>query len=396
MSLRIALALSLAWVSLPSSALAHQKSVSYSSWTLVDDETAVAQAKVSWLDLTSVAELTAAGQSDFDPALVGDYVASHLFLESSEGPCVAQGDATSLPSERGWARVEWRVACPGTPTAMRTELFASLTNHVHLATVRGAGTTDLVLSSTAPRAELTSARDRSRRTVGLLSYLRLGVEHILSGWDHIAFLLLLIVIASRLREVVLLVTGFTVGHSMTLGAAALGLVVPQARAVEAIIAASILVVAIENGRAERSRGGVAVIAGTVLLFVASAWLGGLRAFFGLALFTACYFGLLRRSSASSRLRWMLACLFGLVHGLGFSSVLLEQSLPRAELVTALLGFNLGVELGQLVIVAAMWPVLQWLRRRELGRAVVEATSFAGAALGTFVLIVRVFADRVSP
>ena len=72
------------------------------------------------------------------------------------------------------------------------------------------------------------------------SYLRLGIEHILSGWDHLAFLVLLIVVAQRLREVALLVTGFTVGHSVTLAAAALGIVVPYARAVEATIAASIL------------------------------------------------------------------------------------------------------------------------------------------------------------
>jgi hypothetical protein len=74
----------------------------------------------------------------------------------------------------------------------------------------------------------------------------------------------------------------------------------------------------------------------------------------------------------------------------FSSALLEQELPRAQLVQALFGFNIGVEVGQLAIVACIWPLLQWLRRRDFGTVVVDATSFAGAAAGTFALVVRVF------
>jgi hypothetical protein len=79
-----------------------------------------------------------------------------------------------------------------------------------------------------------------------------------------------------------------------------------------------------------------------------------------------------------------------VHGLGFSGVLLEQELPRAELVRALFGFNLGVELGQLAVVALIWPLLQWLRGRSLDTRVVDVTSWAGAALGTFALVLRAF------
>jgi hypothetical protein len=260
---------------------------------------------------------------------------------------------------------------------------------VHLATVLTPEPMDVVLSSTAPVAAITSAGE-PRGARGILGYLRLGVEHILSGWDHLAFLLLLIVVASRLREVALLVTGFTVGHSVTLAAAALGVLVPHVRAVEATIAASILVVALENVGVEHLRGGVLVIVAALALLVAGALFGELPAFWGLALFTACYFGLLRNLQGTGRLRWVVACLFGFVHGLGFSGVLLEQELPRTQLVQALLGFNIGVELGQLAVVACIWPILRWLRTRDLGTRVVEATSFAGAAIGTFALVVRVF------
>lgn len=379
------LLLSLAW---PASSRAHQRSVSYSKWTLLDDG-AIAEVRVRWLELTSLPFFGGEGDTPFDERKAAAYLAQRLTLESEAGPCEPVASSVAwLPAEPGWARVEWRVGCAATPVRLRSELFETLTNHVHLATIRGADPVDVVLSRTAPEASI--AASPQARPGGLGSYLRLGIEHILSGWDHLAFLLLLVVVARQLRDVAVLVTGFTVGHSVTLAAAALGVVIPHPRAVEATIAASILIVALENVGAEKARGGAIAIAAAIGLFAAGALFGGLSAFWGVALFTACYFAFLRTLQGTGRLRWAIACLFGFVHGLGFSGVLLEQELPRAHLVGALLGFNVGVEVGQLAIVAALWPLLQWLRRRAYDRTVVEAASIAGAALATFALVARVF------
>jgi hypothetical protein len=374
---------------IPTFALAHQKSVSYSKWTLLEDG-AIAEVRVRWLELTSLPIIRDSADALSDRSSVLPYLQANLSLETEAGPCEAiPSSATWLPAERGWIRVEWRLRCDSPPSSLQSRLFTSLANHVHLAAILGPAPTDVVLSRAAPRAAIDSAAS-SGRARGIGSYLRLGVEHILSGWDHLAFLFLLIVVAPRLRDVAVLVTGFTVGHSITLAAAALGVVVPHARAVEATIAASILVVALENVSMERVRGGALVILAALALFVASAMFGGLPAFWGIALFTACYFALLRTLSGTGRLRWLIACLFGFVHGLGFSGVLLEQELPRAQLVEALFGFNIGVELGQLAIVAMVWPLVRWLQGRDLGVAAVDATSFAGVVVGVFALIIRVF------
>lgn len=373
------LVIALLWLTtFPASVSAHQKSVSYSKWTILDDG-AVGQVRVRWLELTSLPD----GLGSAIP-----YLQRHLTLESDAGPCEAlESSVVELPADEGWLRVEWRVRCEGSPSQIRSSLFSSLTNHVHLATARGDSQLDVVLSPTAPAASL---RDRGGPARGIGGYLRLGVEHILTGWDHLAFLFLLIVVAGRLRDVAILVTGFTVGHSVTLGAAALGFVVPNVRAVEATIAASILIVALENAGMERVRGGRLVLLGALGLFVACAVFGALPAFWGVALFTACYFALLRAIEWRTRLRWVIACLFGFVHGLGFSGALLEQELPRGELVSALFGFNVGVELGQLVVVAVAWPMLQWLRKRNWESRVVDATSFGGAIVGTCALVLRAF------
>lgn len=375
-------------LALPRPSSAHQKSVSYSKWTLVG-QGAVVEARVRWLEVTSI-EGAIATDEQFRRGVVLSYLQERLTLQTKAGACAPKrGSEAWLPSARGWLRVEWQVVCEGAPASLHSRLFSSLANHVHFATILAETPRDLVLSPAAPTAEVrTDSGDETASRIG--DYVLLGVEHILSGWDHVAFLILLIAVARRLRDVALLVTGFTVGHSVTLAAAALGMVVPNARAVEATIAASILVVALENGDMERERGGMLLILGTVVLFAVIASLGGLPAFWGIALFTGCYFALLRASDGRERLRWVVACLFGFVHGLGFSGVLLEQELQSAQLVRALFGFNVGVEIGQLALVVLIWPALRWLRSRSHGRAAVDVTSLAGAAIGTFALVARAF------
>jgi hypothetical protein len=116
--------------------------------------------------------------------------------------------------------------------------------------------------------------------------------------------------------------------------------------------------------------------------------------FGLALFAACYFALLARAERPARMRFAIAFCFGLVHGFGFAGVLSEAALAPERVVPALLGFNLGVEIGQLAIVAVLWPVLAALARLRDGRwhrALLEVGSGVVCALGTYWWIARGFA-----
>ena len=145
----------------------------------------------------------------------------------------------------------------------------------------------------------------------------LGVEHIVTGYDHLLFLLALLIRSTLFWQMVRMVSAFTVAHSLTLGLAWYGILAPPARLVEVAIAASIAWVAVENmfGR-----------------------VGGHR--------------------------WLLAGGFGLIHGLGFYGALKQLGLEEAGLVTTLLGFNLGVEVGQVGVVALVWgPLLWWTRQK---------------------------------
>ncbi len=173
-------------------------------------------------------------------------------------------------------------------------------------------------------------------------YLVHGVEHILIGYDHLLFLLALLLRAGRLREVVKIVTAFTAAHSLTLALSALGYVQLPPMLVEAAIAGSIAYVAAEN---------------------------------------------LLAAGVASR-RWQVSFLFGLVHGFGFSSVLGGIGLPQDLLLSALFSFNLGVEAGQLLVVTLAWPLLVWLARRPWHAVVVTALSGAMVVAGLGLLAVR--------
>ena len=131
----------------------------------------------------------------------------------------------------------------------------------------------------------------------LIDYLVLGIEHILTGWDHLAFVFGLLLLAGRLGEVARLVTGFTLAHSLTLALAVMEVVHPRAAAVEAVIAFSVALVAIEKGWLVAGRPRVVPIAVLVgLATTTGAMELPLLTVGGLAIFTLCYFALLARSS----------------------------------------------------------------------------------------------------
>ncbi len=180
-------------------------------------------------------------------------------------------------------------------------------------------------------------------------FFQLGIEHILTGYDHLLFLAGLLIVCLRLRTALIIITSFTLAHSMTLALAALDVISLPSRIVESVIAATIVFVGVENlWRARKGR----EVSG----------------------------------------RWMLTFAFGLMHGFGFASALQEAGLPHGgwQLVSPLLAFNLGVEAGQLAAAAIFLPLLFVLRRYTwFARGAVPLVSIAVASAGLFWFLERV-------
>tara|TARA_R110002073_G_scaffold18767_17_gene69235 strand:- start:1891 stop:3093 length:1203 start_codon:yes stop_codon:yes gene_type:complete len=235
-------------------------------------------------------------------------------------------------------------------------VFSALSaTHLHIAQLEASdgARREVLLSRGHTRARFSpdSAAPQGR---GFAAFIALGVTHILEGLDHLAFLAALLLLVRRWRDVIPLSLGFTIGHSITLGLAATGSIAPPGPAVEALIGFSILFVAAEAVlRPDKSAARTGLIAGAVLLAAAliSGFTGGnlpAQVWIGLALLVACYGLWMSRGGDVQRVAILVSGLFGLVHGAGFAGILLESGLPEGRVLTTLLGFNIGVEIGQLI------------------------------------------------
>lgn len=385
---------------------AHGRSHSYSSWR-IDSEGARVEVRIP---LVALAKLPVRPGSEADmPGLHARYVVGNVQLLAGATPCPIAGPPRVRTAAQGWAVYEWGLACPteGSLT-IRSDLLLDVTAaHLHFARVTYADGTVLehVLSDAhtdwSVMREADPESDSRSQGTSLLGYLWLGIEHILSGWDHLAFVLALVLLAGTLGELATLVTGFTLAHSVTLGLAVLGVVHLQAAAVEALIGFSIALVAAENSwlLAGRDRiiplGTTGALLGLALLAALGVGLLQPITLVGLALFTFCHFGLLARAERPARLRTAVAFAFGLVHGFGFAGVLAEMELPSNRLVPALFGFNIGVEIGQLSVVALVWPALRLLARVRDTRwlqSIAEIGSAAICGLGLFWFLTRMFGE----
>ena len=265
---------------------------------------------------------------------VADYVLSHLAINTRTASCdLMPGEQlVDHHSDGAYSVLHFAVDCPNgaKPAVLEYDLFFELDpTHRGLARIDYPDEVQTaVLSPEEPRLELGLNTSAGWRQVA--QYWREGIHHIWIGIDHILFLVALLLpvglvrakgrwnnakpFRSLLLELTGIVTAFTLAHSITLSAAVLGLVSLPARWVEAVIAATVLAVALHN-----------------------------------------LYPLLPGR------RWMIAFGLGLVHGFGFASVLGDLGLPGKTLLQALLAFNLGVETGQLVIVMLLLPLLFLLR-----------------------------------
>jgi hypothetical protein len=400
----------LALAAFASDASAHARSTSTSTWDLEAGGTARVLVRVRWDDL----QRALPALEGVPPAALGlradlargidNYLLSHYRLLVGGKVCAPLGDPVPVASlDPVDVARRWRVRCPRpAPLLLQIDGFLEVApGHLHLARLRseaGRVIERVFVQGSSAYALEPAAASQAAGGSSLADYVRLGVEHISTGPDHLVFLLALLLLGASLAEIAMIVTGFTVAHSVTLALGVIGVVKPLSGAIEALIGLSIAVVALENfastsGRATRRGIMLALGAGLTAAAVAAS-LGALAlpasALLGVGLFALCSLGLLERVSNPARLRWLVAFVFGLIHGFGFAGVLVEAGLPSGQLAVALLGFNLGVELGQLVIVVIAWPLLRFLLTREPGqrRLLVQLGSTPILAAGLYWFLSR--------
>ncbi|HEY0063700.1 MAG TPA: HupE/UreJ family protein [Telluria sp.] len=301
-------------------------------------------------------------------ALIADYALGRLTLESGADACrISAGEQLiDQHTDGAYTVLRFEALCPSAPADLTVgyRLFAELDpQHKGLLKLSADGTTSTAIFSPDHARQLLSLRAPSRGTQ-FLDYVRNGVWHIWIGFDHILFLLSLllpaVLVASKASQqpqtlraatidVLKVVTAFTLAHSLTLTLASLHVLALPSRWVESAIAASVILAALNN------------------LF---------PIFHGK--------------------RPLAAFVFGLIHGFGFASVLADLGLPPGAMALSLLGFNVGVELGQLAIVALFLPLAYLTRRTWFYRQLTTSGSALIALVAAVWLVERVFDLKVLP
>ena len=334
------------WLGPAAPAQAHKPSDSYLAVT-VDAAGAVSgQWDIALRDLDFAIGLDADGNGDITwgelrarHGAIAAYALARLALSADGAPCPLQAGEQLVDrhTDGAYTVLRFRAACPQAPQrqiGIDYRLFAELDpQHRGLLRLEAAGHTRTAIFAPAAASQSFELAAPSR-LAQFLSYGGEGVWHIWIGFDHILFLVSLLLPAvlawqgrrwrpaerfgAAFVDVLKIVTAFTVAHSITLTLATLGVVALPSRAVEAAIAASVVLAALNN-----------------------VW-----------------------PLVHGR-RWVVAFCFGLIHGFGFASVLADLGLPQGTLLLALVGFNLGVEAGQLAIVAVFLPLAYALRRTRL-------------------------------
>jgi hypothetical protein len=379
-----------------STALGHVRSESFSYWQ-VDGESITMQIKMSARDVMSLNQLSGLSNPNIDN-IWREYGASTISVFSSEGQCELS-DSTSMEHDgTGILSAILSFECPndeGLQFALRG-IFESLPGHIHFGKTQyiNGMSADFILTSR--NSDYAFARDdASRHAFGnLLNYAIIGVEHIWTGWDHLAFLLGVFLIARTNRKrLLMLVTGFTVGHSISLALAVTGMIVADRTAIEAIIGFSVLLLGLDCCVSKRQevRHLVLPLLAVFLLLIAMSifYQTSLRLslIIGLAIFTFSYLTVTHERNRSGVMPLIVVVFFGLIHGVAFADVLREFIVANHSVVSRLIAFNIGVEIGQVLMLIAFAVVVRSLARFDnysprlsgLGHATMPAALIAVGA-----------------
>lgn len=395
---RVLAALLLALICVVTPADAHTRSQSRSNWAIAGDAVEV-RVEAEAVDVT---RLYALGEDAPMDSLFAAEVGRAFQVSAGGGACTPSGAPLGAFAAEGRVVARWRVECPGGalvrgPVEIESALFLSVApSHLHFLALHAANgdVAEAVLTQSHPRARLDLRHVAAAESFWsvLARFAPIGAQHVWTGLDHVAFMLALVLLsAGRLRDVIVAATGFTLGHTATLGLAAIGALRPEAASIEALIGFTIAFVALGVGA-----GGAARLRAWSTPMAAVLALGGAGALWsivpmsplvwlGLATFVYVY-----KRGFPQGAAW-LAIIFGLIHGCGFASALTALDLPKPHLIASLLGFNLGVELGQVVVVGA--ALLLGLAVKKAPHLIADrGQEWAGAAL--FALGCFWFASRL--
>jgi hypothetical protein len=351
----------LALISLNIDLEAHQRSESFSKWSSVESEDSVNISATFTIKLSVLSKIFPDNYANWESRVINTVLKGFVLPNS----CVLADKVESFVSpQNSTMNISRSYICDEIlKEIINNNFFDEDQSHSLIARFSNNQTEfpEVLFTSSARSASFETKNQENLEITSFKDYFFLGFNHISSGFDHLAFLLGLILLNRKIKDLLIAVTGFTLGHSLTLALGVLGVVTPLSVWVEAVIGFSIALIALEAIAKETKQFylyifGLCLFWIILFLFTLINNLNlSIVGLIGLALFSISYLTLV--TFQKTNLSFFITCLFGLVHGFGFGGYLSEVGFAEDRLLNALLGFNVGVEVGQLAILSIIIGVI---------------------------------------
>ena len=387
---------------------AHYFSESFSKWNVVDNKVE-ANFSLLTLESTRIFQVENYQKIMFEENLSETdvfkiYLSQHLKVTSEGKSCSLVDEIKELNSQEGSLNLSLNFECPSNKEIkiINNALFNLVQSHIHIARIYIDNNlyTEKALFFNDQSIDLNEEKENNSFSNSFYKFFSLGLDHILSGYDHLLFILGLLLLVTNLKRLLLVITGFTIGHSLTLSLSVINIIQVKSSLVEALIGYTIMFVGLEYLYKENNDHRVSLIFITtlsLLLLIFGNLINPNFPYFlilGILLFSLGYFYLLKNLNSENNLLSIITIIFGLIHGFGFGGFLLGSKISSENIFSGLLGFNLGVEVGQIIfvlLILLIYKLLMTLKITKIIEVMKNLSFFAVVFFGFFFFIQRLIA-----
>lgn len=387
---------------------AHYFSESFSKWNVVDNKVE-ANFSLLTLESTRIFQVENYQKIMFEENLSETdvfkiYLSQHLKVTSEGKNCSLVDEIKELNSQEGSLNLSLNFECPSNKEIkiINNALFNLVQSHIHIARIYIDNNlyTEKALFFNDQSIDLNEEKENNSFSNSFYKFFSLGLDHILSGYDHLLFILGLLLLVTNLKRLLLVITGFTIGHSLTLSLSVINIIQVKSSLVEALIGYTIMFVGLEYLYKENKDHRVSMIFITtlsLLLLIFGNLINPNFPYFlilGILLFSLGYFYLLKNLNSENNLLSIITIIFGLIHGFGFGGFLLGSKISSENIFSGLLGFNLGVEVGQIIfvlLILLIYKLLMTLKITKIIEVMKNLSFFAVVFFGFFFFIQRLIA-----
>ena len=387
---------------------AHYFSESFSKWNVVDNKVE-ANFSLLTLESTRIFQVENYQKIMFEENLSETdvfkiYLSQHLKVTSESKNCSLVDEIKELNSQEGSLNLSLNFECPSNKEIkiINNALFNLVQSHIHIARIYIDNNlyTEKALFFNDQSIDLNEEKENNSFSNSFYKFFSLGLDHILSGYDHLLFILGLLLLVTNLKRLLLVITGFTIGHSLTLSLSVINIIQVKSSLVEALIGYTIMFVGLEYLYKENNDHRVSMIFITtlsLLLLIFGNLINPNFPYFlisGILLFSLGYFYLLKNLNSENNLLSIITIIFGLIHGFGFGGFLLGSKISSENIFSGLLGFNLGVEVGQIIfvlLILLIYKLLMTLKITKIIEVMKNLSFFAVVFFGFFFFIQRLIA-----